>query len=245
MTNTQRIIHYASRTRGPFRRKDLHDYLTAYGGDIKEKSIDVQIRRLLKAGWLQKKGWGEYILTESRLPEFVYLPSQFEKGLHTELKLHFPFLDFCIWSPKVLSSLMLHVPDIGYTLIDVEKDGIESLFHTLQSMGLDNNILLSPSMAECNRYLAGTDSIVVRQLIGRAPVTEIDGCNVPMIEKILIDCIGDNELLFARGSEIYNIFENAFERYNINRLKLQAYASRRNRKDKLEQILKTTDHDKP
>jgi len=116
------------------------------------------------------------------------------------------------------------------------------VFHALQEMELGRNILLSPSPIDCDRYLTGTDAIVVRQLIGQSPLTIVDGCQVPRIEKILVDTIGDNELLFASGSEIYNIYEYARERNHVNMSKLLRYASRRNRKEKVEHIIYTIDH---
>lgn len=242
MTTTQMILKFASEQRGPFRRKDLLRCLFDLNEEVKENSIDILVNRLLDAGKLQRTGRGEYILNNNC---FIYHPSHFEQEIFAELKKYFPLLDFCIWSPKVLSSLMLHVPNIGYTFVDVEKDGMEPVFHKLQSIDLGKNILISPSETDCERYLTGTDSIVVRQLIGRSPVTEINGCTVPMIEKILTDSVGDNELAFTGGSEIFNIFETAFERYDINQAKMLAYASRRNRKDTIEQILKTINYDKP
>lgn len=150
----------------------------------------------------------------------------------------------CIWSPRVLSFFMIHVPNIGYTFVDVEKEGMESVFHALQNMNLSRNILFAPSVKDCERYLTGTDAIVVRQLIGQSPLTEVDGSTVPRIEKILVDAIGDNEMQFAGGSEIYNIYEYVRERNNVNMSKLMRYASRRNRKEKVEQIFNTIDHDK-
>ena len=55
----------------------------------------------------------------------------------------------------------------------------------------------------------------------------------------------DNELIFTSGSEIYHIYENAFERVNVNKSKLMRYASRRNRKNQIEQIINTINHDQP
>lgn len=138
---------------------------------------------------------------------------------------------------------MLHIPDIGFIFVDVEKDGMEPVFHALQGMNLGRNILLAPSPKDCDRYLTGTDAIVVRQLISQSPLKEVDGCIVPLIEKILVDAIGDNELLFASGSEIYNIYEYAREKNRVNMKKLLRYASRRNRKDKVEKIINTIDND--
>jgi len=68
-------------------------------------------------------------------------------------------------------------------------------------------------------------------------------CTVPRLEKILVDVIGDNELFFASGYETYNIFEFALERNHINKSKLLRYASRRNRKEKVVQIIQSIDND--
>lgn len=230
--------------RGAFQRKDLLRDIVNKHTDIKERAVDLQISRLVASGILLRKGRGEYLLAENSLPEFVYKPSETEKAIFLELRKQFPFLDMCIWSPRVLSFFMIHVPNIGYTFVDVEKEGMESVFHALQNMNLSRNILFAPSVKDCERYLTGTDAIVVRQLIGQSPLTEVDGSTVPRIEKILVDAIGDNEMQFAGGSEIYNIYEYVRERNNVNMSKLMRYASRRNRKEKVEQIFNTIDHDK-
>lgn len=244
MTITESILNYASRQKGAFKRKDLINGIVSKHPSTTEKAIDIQTSRLLNSGKLQRKGHGQYMLAENILPEFVYHPSEFEKDIFLQLKKKFPFLDICIWSPKVLSSFMHHIPNIGYTFVDVEKDGMESVFHALLNMNTGRHILLAPSVKDCERYLVDTDTIVVRQLIGQSPLTEIDGCTVPRIEKILVDAIGDNELMFASGSEIYNIYEFVRERHSINMSKLNRYASRRNRKDKVQQIIATIGHDK-
>jgi hypothetical protein len=136
------------------------------------------------------------------------------------------------------------VPSIGYTLIDVEKDGMESVFNTLQEIFPERKILFNPTKKECDFYLTGSNAIVVRQLISQSPLTIVEGCTVPRLEKILIDAIDDNELLFTRDSEIFNIYDYAFERNNINLKKLLRYASRRNRKEKAQEIINTIHYDK-
>ena len=237
-------MNYAAIQGGTFNRKDLLRHIVEKNPDIKEGAVDLQVNRMLSSGMLKRNGRGKYMVDGSRLPEFVYLPSEQEQDMFLKLRAKFPLLDMCVWSPQVLASYMLHVPNIAYIFVDVEKDGMETVFHVLQDMRLGRNILFSPSAVDCERYLAGTDSIVVRQLVGQSPLTEVNGCKVPRIEKILVDALGDNELSFAGGSEIYNIYEYAFERNNVNKSKLLRYASRRNRKDKVEHIINTINNDK-
>ena len=241
MTASEAILNYAVRQGGVFRRKDLLLENVRQKTGIKDSAMTLQINRMIASGVLRRAGRGEYEMAKNRLPEYVYQPSDEEKSVFMKLKQHFPLLDMCIWSPNVLASFMMHVPDIGYTFVDVKKDGLETVFHVLQDMELGRNILLSPSPTDCERYLTGSDAIVVRQLIGESPLTLVDGCTVPRLEKILVDVIGDNELFFASGYETYNIFEFALERNHINKSKLLRYASRRNRREKVEQILHEID----
>ena len=236
-------MNYAVRQGGVFNRKDLLLDITRQQLGIKTSAISLQINRMIASGILRRIGYGKYELIKNGLPEFVYHPSQFEQDVYMRLKKQFPFADFCIWNPKVLIPFMVNVPNVNYIFVDVEKDVMESAFNALQCMELDRNILLAPSLIECNRYLTGTDSIVVRHLIGQSPLTVVSGCTVPRLEKILVDVIGDNELFFASGYETYNIFEFALERNHINKSKLLRYASRRNRKDKVEQILIEIEHE--
>ena len=243
MTTSEKILNYAAMQGGTFNRKDLLRHIIEKNPDINEGAVDLQVNRLLSSGVLKRSGRGKYMVDRNRLPEFVYLPSEQEQHIFLKLKAKFPLLDMCVWSPRVLVSYMMHVPNIAYTFVDVEKDGMETVFHVLQDMRLGRNILFSPSAVDCERYLAG-DSIVVRQLVGQSPLTEVNGCKVPRIEKILVDALGDNELSFAGGSEIYNIYEYAFERNNVNKSKLLRYASRRNRKEKVEHIINTINNDK-
>lgn len=245
MTASESILNYAIRQGGIFHRKDLLIDNTRSGTGIKDSAITLQINRMIAAGILRRIGRGEYEIAQDGLPEYVYQPSEEEKDIFMRLRQQFPFLDMCIWSPRVLVSFMLHVPNVNYVFVDVEKDGMESVFNALQGMGLGRNILLSPSPIDCDRYLTGSDAIVVRQLIGQSPLTVVEGCTVPRLEKILVDVIGDNELFFASGSETYNIYESACERNRVNKSKLLRYASRRNRKEKVEQILHTIEYDKP
>ena len=244
MTVAESIINHAFTQSGVLQRKELIEYVRGVMPEVSSAYIDLQLNRIIASGLIVRDGRGWYSLSEHCKPEFMYSPSDDEKKLFLELKRRFPFLEICVWSPKVLSPLMLHVPNVGYRFVDVEKDGIEAVFHSLQEMDLDCRLLLDPSTTECELYLMGTDAIVVRRLVSQSPTAEMDGCVVPTIEKILVDALGDKELLFAGGTEIYNIYKNANERYKVNFRRLKRYASRRNRQAKVEKILNVINNDK-
>ena len=138
----------------------------------------------------------------------------------------------------MLTPLMQHVPASRIMFVDVERVAMEPVFQSLQGLGMNLPILLNPTRQECARYITNDEIIIVRPLVREAPITEVDGCPVPMMEKMLVDAVSDKELVFMQGNELHTIYANAFSGYSINKNRLLRYASRRNRKDKVERILK-------
>jgi hypothetical protein len=72
------------------------------------------------------------------------------------------------------------------------------------------------------------NSIIVKDLITKAPVQTIDKIPTAPLEKILVDIFSDKDLFITfQGSELDMIFQTAFEKYTINKSKLFRYAKRR------------------
>ena len=153
MTTTETILNYAAKKRGTFLRKELLADIARQQPAINKRAVDLQLSRLVASGIILRKERGIYTLAENILPEYTYRPTEDEKDLFQQLKKKFPLLDFCVWSPRMLASFMIHIPIIDYILVDVEKVGVESVFNALQSMELGRNVLMTPSLEECNRYL--------------------------------------------------------------------------------------------
>lgn len=155
------------------------------------------------------------------------------------MKEKFPFADFCVWKPSALVPYMRHIPALGMTFVDVERVAMESIFFFLQGLMADSTLLLNPTAQECERYITTEKVLIVRPLVVEAPLLMIDGFPAPTLEKILVDAVGDKELNFAQGSELYTIYANALEMNTVNMSRLLRYAARRNRKEKIQQIIKS------
>ena len=169
----------------------------------------------------------------------MYEPNEFMLSLNKHIKEKFPFIDYCIWQPSVFASMMLHVPAVRTTLVDVEREAMESVFMSLQNVESEIPIFLNPSQEDVDRYITNRDLIIVRPLVKEAPLDVINGCPVPTLEKMLVDAISDKELQHLQGNELYTIYSNAFSDYAIKKTRLLRYAARRNRKQKVEQIINT------
>ena len=239
MTAVNQIIDIAKKQDGIFTRKDLLNVVRSGMKNISEGSLVVLLNRMIAENKIIRVSYGKYKLNEDLKHEFLYEPNEFMLSLNKHIKEKFPFIDYCIWQPSVFASMMLHVPAVRTTLVDVEREAIESVFMSLQNVESEIPIFLNPSQEDVDRYITNRDLIIVRPLVKEAPLDVINGCPVPTLEKMLVDAISDKELQHLQGNELYTIYSNAFSDYAIKKTRLLRYAARRNRKQKVEQIINT------
>ena len=236
MTAENQIIDIARKQNGLFTRKDLLNAVRSGMKNISEGSLVVLLNRMLAENKIIRVSYGKYKLNEDLKYDFLYSESSTMPTLLTE---KFPFTDYCIWQPSIFASMMLHVPAVRTTLVDVEREAMESVFMSLQNMEFAIPVFLNPKQEDADRYITNRDMIIVRPLVKEAPIDIIDGCPVPTLEKMLVDAISDKELQHLQGNELYTIYSNAFSDYEIKMPRLLRYAARRNRKQKVEQIINT------
>ena len=237
MTIANQILDYAMKKDGLIKRCELTKALCSGTNSVSDKSLAVTLNRMVANRLITRVSYGTYQVLDEKI-RFIYSPDGAERNLSRHIKEHYPFVDYCIWRSSVLTPLMLHVPASKIILVDVERVAMESVFHSLQGLGLNLPILLNPTRQECMRYITNDETIIVRPLVREAPMTAVDGCPVPMMEKMLVDAVCDKELVFMQGNELHTIYANAFSNYFINENRLLRYASRRNKKDKVERILR-------
>jgi hypothetical protein len=109
----------------------------------------------------------------------------------------------------------------------------------LNNLNTESNkrVFLLPSLTDFERYISTNDAIIIRQLISESPLQLVEGISTPTIEKVLVDILGDVEFSFLQGSEINYVYTTIFERHNVNKSKLLRYATRRGRKEEVEQLI--------
>ena len=83
------------------------------------------------------------------------------------------------------------------------------------------------------------NTIIVRPLISDSPIQKNENTYVAALEKMLVDLYADKEFISFQGNEIYHIYQNAFDKYTINQQTMLRYAGRKNKRKKIENILKT------
>lgn len=215
---------------------DLIQFFQRFEEKVKRSTVDWRIYELTKLGVLHRIGRGTYSLSET----YYFKPevSRSLKLLFGIVKNQFPYLNICVWNTKLINEFMLHQPGRFYTILEVDKDAMESVFYELKDQGKD--VFLNPSEEVLSKYVVSKkEPIIVTSLITEAPLEEIDGVKTASLEKILVD-ICSNEILFSsqQGAELSRIYETAFEKYTISEPKLFRYSRRRNRKVVVEQLIK-------
>lgn len=217
---------------------DLILFFQRFEENVKRSTVDWRIYELTKLGVLYRIGRGIYSLSET----YHYKPevSRSLKLLFGTVKNQFPYLNICVWNTKLINEFMLHQPGRFYTIIEMDKQAMESVFYELKDQGRD--VFLNPSEEVLSKYVVSKkEPIIITSLITEAPLEEIDGVKTASLEKVLVDICSNNTLFSSQqGAELTRIYETAFEKYTISEPKLLRYARRRNKKEVVERLIKKT-----
>jgi len=132
---------------------------------------------------------------------------------------------------------MLHQPFRFHTILEVEKEAMESVFYTLQEQGKE--VFLDPSQEIIDKYVVNANEpIIIKRLTTEAPTQKVNKVVTQTIEKLLVDIYCD-PILFAaqQGVELKRIYQTAFDKYNVNNTKMLRYASRRNKREEINNFI--------
>ncbi|MGE5383811.1 MAG: DUF6577 family protein [Omnitrophica WOR_2 bacterium] len=196
---------------------------------MKKTTVNWRVYTLVQTGVLSRVGRGKFALGKGS--NFVPQVSSKIKTLYKKLNKQFPYLQICLWNTSVLNELMIHQPGRFYTLVEAEKETIESVFYFVKD--IHKNVFIDPTFDIISRYAsAEKESIIIKSLVSEAPMQNVQGVQTITIEKMLVDIFCD-KIIFAaqQGNEMQTIFKNAFEKYTINENKMLRYANRRRKKE--------------
>ena len=240
MTNADIILHFARSHDNNIVRKEFMAWYSHEFPNSSLGSIDITLQNLVKNGTLVRSGYGIFQISGSVKPDFRYTVSETEARLFSQIQELYPYTRLCIWNAQALSPFMQHVPNVDTIIIETERIATEPIYEDIRRIAKDRTTLLKPKEREYHLYAVGERAIIIKDLISESPVTIIDDITTPCLEKILVDATIAAELEFARGSEIYPIYENAAEMYRINKKMMLRYATRRGKKEEIENLINST-----
>ncbi len=206
--------------------------------DGSEAAINLSLSLMLKNGELIKESWGTYIIPTQRKRLFIPVPSKEIRDINHLLKEEFPYTNICAWDPQIIVPFMQNIPHLNMLIVEIERIAMEPAFNLLQEKVSERRVIFNPSSEDYARYVSGFPSIIVKPLISQAPLIDFGGINMPRLEKVMVDIIGDIEFDFARERELYTIIENLLSSFDVNYKALYRYADRRSRRSQVDSLLK-------
>ncbi len=217
-----------------FSTQDLLKFYKQKEVAVNRNTLNWRVYYLIKKGIIARIGKGQFRV--GNLGIFKPELSPIIKKINKQLKKTFPFLKYCLWDTEQIRGLSQHLPSLKLTIVDVERDGMEAVFHSLQDKF--KNVFLMPDMEVMEKYvIPAKNPIVIKTLVSESPVYEIEGIMAPAIEKVLVDVFFEEEFSTLRGMEMSYIFKNAYEMYSVNPGRLLRYATRKRKKEEIKKFL--------
>lgn len=234
------ILEYAD-SRNSFRFSDLLTYLNTLF-EISKVTLSWYLRQMVDDSRLFKIGRGIYTTRSSKRVEYNPIINKTAKKIGKELKTAFPFVDFSLFCGETLAIFQHHHSTNNSLYIEVERDAVEPVFHFLKKRGYKTYI--NPTKDFVYDYIEfAEENIIVKPLVSESPLMEFNGIKTPRIEKLLVDILCDDDFDYLHGSEWHYMMRNALNLVAVNQSRMLRYASRRNAKEKVREIIQEIYHD--
>jgi hypothetical protein len=213
-------------------REELYSFYRSFEPDLKEATFTWRIYSLKEKNILKPVRTGVYML--SAKPSFNPTVEPRLMEIAKKVKKQFPMVKFCLWSTRWLSDWMIHQPAKFLIMVEVELSSAESVFYYLKDENY-LNVYYNPDDKLLERYVyEEQESIIVKQLITKAPLKRLKGIAFPTPEKILVDLFIERRLFAPyQGTDLIQIFNTVYKEFTLNITKMLAYAKRRTKEQEL------------
>ncbi len=223
-----------------FTRGDLFDFYRYYEPDLKKGTFGWRVHDLKEKDIIRPLKRGLYVISFKPGYNPKISPDIFK--LAKQITNKFEDVKHCIWETGWFNEFSQHQASRRITLIEIEKDFVESLYYDLKDSSR-KEVYMNPDDKLINFYIAESNSpVVIKKLITRSPISKRIEKKLtlytPLLEKILVDIFSEEKLFsYLQGSELIHIYKNALSKYAINFTKLFSYAKRREREEDIKQFM--------
>lgn len=229
-----------------FSREELMEFFRDFEPDLKQGTFGWRIHDLKNRNIIRPLKRGLYAIPSK--PDFRPEVTPGLVRLAMRITDTFQDVKHCIWQTQWLNEFSRHQSGRRMTLIEIEKDFIESLYYELKD-STTNELFLNPDNKTIQYYIAESrHPVIIKKLITRAPIVETAETNespaklyTPSLEKILVDLFAEPRLFYyLQGPELIHIYENAIGSCAVNFTTLFSYAKRRQKEQAIRQFLTNT-----
>jgi hypothetical protein len=144
-----------------------------------------------------------------------------------------------MWDTILLSEIGGKEISKYWVFLALNKDDLDFLFD--QMLSFSKKVYIQPDKETTSRYLIPQDeAIILTALISEAPTERSGEYISPSIEGILVNAWLEYDQYFKPiGVDIHLVYQQAFAKYNVNKGKLLRYAARRDKRNEINELLKT------
>lgn len=227
--------HFA--TVNQFTTGQLKQLLREINPEVTDSTLGWRINKLVKEQVIFKIGRGHYSLRYK--PDYKPELTLRSKRLINRVKGLIALDSLAIWETTMVLDLILEQRNVkNYTLIMVPKKQMEPLFKVM--LGFSKKIFLNPDQEVVDRYVVQfDDAIIILPLISEMPLVDMTEFASPTLEALLVNFEFWLPKFFPNAiTNLEQIYKAANERYNINTSRLLRYATRRDKRERFENITK-------
>ena len=224
-------------SRESFSRAELLAFVQGFEPELSEATFGWRIFDMKKRHFLKDVRKGVYTLEQKA--DFKPRISDNIHGLYRNLELHDADFNYSFWSTDWLNEFLELQTTSTLSILEVDKSEVESVYYSLKGSNYAVETFLNPHQREIQYYVSELyHAVIIKPMITRAPITQVEDIYIATLEKILVDLFCDEQLFYAyQGHQLVNVFEACLSKYSINFSKLFSYAKRRKRDNALKNFL--------
>lgn len=218
-----------------FSRLDLYEIMLSQNKETSTSRANHMLDRLIKDGYVKKVGRNMY-RAGSNEREYSFPHSEQAKKIAKEIQDAHPYLDFRLFELVQLNEFVNHQLANNIIFVSAEGELEGDVFNSLWDKH-QGGVLLKPDKDEIFRYMTD-DMIVILKLPTESP-KGIEYFWDTRLEKMLVDIAVDKLMRgIVYSGEYPMIFEDAIEKYIIDKNIMKRYATRRGALKKFRTFLK-------
>lgn len=207
-----------------FEKKDIKKIAKETYNIENEKTLRNIIGILKSNNTIKEIEKDKYIVVEKLI--YKYKEKNTEKEIYRLIKKEYPKINFIVWNTDILNEFTLHYVMNNYIIIETEKIAIDLIVNQLKVNYLKKYTIITQDILNNNKNLyANTENlIIVKPLHVKSPLRNEKAKRYVTIEKIMLDLYVDKLYIQYQGKELETIYENIFEKYDIDLKRLIKYA---------------------
>ena len=216
--------------------KEITEVLVTAFPELSPSTISWRLNQLKKEKLIYQTGRGLYSFEFK--PEYTPEFSLKAKRLYNRIK---PLCktDLSMWDTQMLNDIGETKIERYWMFLSTNKEELEPLFENM--LDFSKQTFLQPDKEVISRYvMAHNEAVIITPLVSEIPLYKSGEYITPTIEGLLVNAwLKYESYLQPIGFDIKKMYEQAFKKYSVNQNKLLRYAARRDKRNEINEFIKT------